>query len=255
MTFSVCLELFFTDLPFHERIGKIREAGFTAGEFWGHEGKDLDAIATASRKDGVEIVCMAALGDPGLNDPGVHGALVSRLEEAINAGRVVGCRRFIVTAGNTKAGVTRWAQTRTIIDGLEKLAKVADEADVELVLENLNTERDHPGYFLDRCEQLAAIVRSVGHPRVKGLFDVYHAGVMEGNIIEKIRDQIDTIGHFHVAGIPGRHEPKGGEQNYPAIARAIDAAGYNGYMGLEYIPLATDFASLVETREWIEGDG
>ncbi|MFH0962855.1 MAG: TIM barrel protein [Planctomycetota bacterium] len=254
MKLSVCLELFFTDVPLEERIAKVKAAGFSAGEFWGHDGKNLEAIAAACREDRFEIVAMTAFGiHPGLNDPAVHDELIRQLEKSIEAAMVVRCRRLIVLAGNTLKKVTRWAQARAIVAGLRRMAPIADRAGFELVLENLNTSHDHVGYYLDRTEEMAMIVRAVDHPRVKALFDIYHAGVMEGNLTQKISDQIDTIGHFHLAGIPGRHEPKDGEINYPALAKAVDAAGYSAYAGLEYIPLKDHLASLVETREWILG--
>jgi len=88
------------------------------------------------------------------------------------------------------------------------------------------------------------LVRTVNHPRVKGLYDIYHAGIMGGNIIEDIQSGLDAIGHFHIAAIPGRHKPKDGEQNYPVICKAIDKAGYKGYIGLEYWPLKSPTESL-----------
>lgn len=120
-----------------------------------------------------------------------------------------------------------------------------------LVLELLNSEVNHPGYFLDNSDEMAAILRGVDHPNVKALYDIYHAGIMEGNVIEKIRTNIDIIGHFHAAGIPGRHEMTDGEQNYPVICRAIDDLGFEGFLGLEYRPLKNSKVSLVETREWL----
>lgn len=252
MNLSVCVEMFFNELAIQERIGKVAEAGYSAAEFWGTDGRDIEAIAAAAREHGVEIVSMVGCGiSPGLNDPAVHDDLVARLRKAIEAANIVGCTRLIVMAGNALAKVTRWAQTQAIIEGLNRMGPIAKDAGVELVLENLNTTHDHAGYFLDSSEELASIIRAVNHPNVKGLLDIYHAGIMEGNMIEKIGDQIETIGHFHIAGIPGRNEPMAGEQNYPAIARAIDAAGFDGHMGLEYVPLKDHHESLVETRLWI----
>ena len=98
---------------------------------------------------------------------------------------------------------------------------------------------------------MAAVLRAVDSPNVKGLYDIYHAGIMEGNVTAKILTNLDIIGHFHAAGIPGRHEMKDGEQNYPFLCRKIDEAGFQGYLGLEYIPLKPSRESLIEKREWL----
>ena len=254
MKLTPCLELFFKDLPFPERIARVREAGYEAGEFWSHKGKDLDALAAACEQYGVVITSMVAGGiDSGLNDPARRDEQIEYLERAIAAARVVRCERLIVLSGNSLRGVTRGRQCMTIIEGLRAMAPLAEAAGITLVLEYLNTTHNHPGYFLDNFVEMAGIIRTVNHPNVKALLDIYHAGIMEGNLTEKIVDTLDCIGHFHGAGVPGRHEPKAGEHNYPAICRAIEAAGYDGYLGLEYTPLKDSMESLIETREWING--
>jgi hydroxypyruvate isomerase len=254
MKLTVCLEMFFRDLPFAERIAAIRRAGYDAGEFWGHANKDLPAVAAACREHGVHITSMSAFGiNPGLNDPSVHDDLIRHLREAIKAASVVGCRRLIVLSGNVLKGKTRCEQGANIIRGLRRMAPIAADAGVTLVLELLNSLVDHPNYFLDNSEDMAYVIRGVDHPNIKALYDIYHGGIMEGNVIEKIRANIDCIGHFHAAGIPGRHEMVDGEQNYPVICRAIDAAGFDGYVGLEYTPLKDPHDSLVETRRWLGG--
>ena len=160
---------------------------------------------------------------------------------------------MVVLSGNTLPRVPASLQNKAILDGLRRLVPVAEKYKVTIVIEMLNSLYDHPGYYLDSTDLMINLVRAVGHPRIKALYDIYHAGVMRGNIIEDIRGGMDAIGHFHLAGIPGRHEPKSGEQNYPFICRAIDELGYAGYMGMEYAPLKDSTASLIETRNWIQG--
>jgi len=250
MKLSPCLELFFRDLPFPERIRAVADAGFRAAEFWGHQGKDLEAIARTAEECNVTITSLTACGN--LTDPDKHAQAEEDLRKAIEAARIVRCDRLIVLSGNVIPGRTTTALMKAVIDGLKRLAPIAEEAGVMLVLELLNSRVNHPGYFVDNSEVMAAILRAVNHPNVKALYDIYHAGIMEGNIIENIRTNIDIIGHFHAAGIPGRHEMKDGEQNYPVICREIDALGFDGWLGLEYIPLKDSRTSLIETREWLE---
>ncbi len=250
MKLAPCLEMLFRELPFVDRIGAVAECGYTAAEFWGYAGKDLPAIAAAAARHGVTITSMTACGD--LVNPQKHDEAEAKLKEAIEAARIVSCRRLIVLSGNTIPGVTRSGHVKNCIVGLKRLAPIAEAAGVTLVLELLNTRVNHFGYFLDNSEDMAAILRAVDHPCVKGLYDIYHAGIMEGNITETIRTNIDIIGHFHAAGIPGRHELMDGEQNYPFLCRQIDAMGYTGYMGLEYAPLKPSRESLIQTRLWLE---
>ncbi len=242
--------MFFKELPFVDRIAAVADAGYEAAEFWGHANKDLPAVAAAAERSGITITSMTAAGN--LIDPSHHGQAEVDLRAAIEAARVVNCKRLIVLTGNTMPRRTHCAQIRTVAEGLKRLAPIAAEADVVLVLELLNSRYNHPGYFLDNSEDMSAVLRAVDHPNAKALYDIYHAGIMEGNIIENIRSNLDIIGHFHAAGIPGRNEMKAGEQNYPAICRDIDAQGFDGYLGLEYKPLKPSRESLIETREWLE---
>lgn len=106
-----------------------------------------------------------------------------------------------------------------------------------LVLELLNSKIDHPDYQCDHTRWGAEVCRMVSSPRVKLLYDIYHMQVMEGDIIGTLRRHSDLIGHYHTAGVPGRHEIDGTQElNYPAILRAIAATGYSGYVGQEFLP-------------------
>jgi hydroxypyruvate isomerase len=105
-----------------------------------------------------------------------------------------------------------------------------------LLLEPLNIKVDHAGYFLSRTDEAFSIIHDVNHPSVKLLFDIYHQYITEGEVIEAIRGHIGSIGHFHAAGYPGRHELHIGEMDYARIFSAIEETGYSGYVGLEYFP-------------------
>ena len=129
--------------------------------------------------------------------------------------------------------------------GLSRVARAAEDAGVTLALELLNSRVDHPGYQCDRTAWGLAVVEWVASPRVKLLYDVYHMQVMEGNVIHTIRHHHAAFGHYHVAGNPGRHEPdRSQELWYPAIYRTIAATGFDGYVGMEFIPRGDPIASL-----------
>ncbi|MGI6353919.1 MAG: TIM barrel protein [Lentisphaerae bacterium] len=251
MQLTPCLELFFRDLPFHDRIAAIADCGYQAAEFWSYGNKDLQAIAAASQKHGVTITsCTSTCSD--LLDPANHDKYVHDFPADIEAAKRLNCRNLIVLSGNVVPGRTRCEMSKAVIEGLKRLAPMAEKAGITLLLELLNSAVNHPGYFVDNSEEMAGIIRAVDSPAVKALYDIYHGGIMEGNVLSKILANLDIIGHFHAAGIPGRHELTNGEQNYPFICRQIDAAGFDGYLGLEYIPLKESRESLIETREWLQ---
>ena len=128
---------------------------------------------------------------------------------------------------------------KTIVETL-----VATVVETVVVEKPLNVLVDHQGHYLSTSAEGFAILDEVGSPHVKLLYDIYHQQISEGNLIATIKASAARIGHFHVADVPGRHEPGTGEINYANVLRAIDAAGYGGYVGLEYRPQARAADSL-----------
>jgi hydroxypyruvate isomerase len=128
---------------------------------------------------------------------------------------------------------------------------MADRAGVTLLLEPLNTTYDHAGYWLVSSDRGALICRTLGSSRMRVLFDCYHMQIMEGDLINHIERNLDVIGHFHSAGVPGRHELFTGEINYPFLLAEIERLGYTGVFGLEYAPSLDDETSLRKTLEYL----
>lgn len=250
MKLTPCLELFFRELPIHERIAAVADCGYQAGEFWSPGGKDIDAIAKAAQQHNVTITSFTScIGN--LTDPAKHDEVVANFPNDIETAKKLNCKNVIALSGNFIPKVTRCQLTKNVIEGLKRVAPIAEKAGVTIVLELLNSAVNHPNYYIDNSEDMAAVLRAVDSPNVKGLYDIYHAGIMEGNVTEKMLTNLDIIGHLHAAGIPGRNEMKNGEQNYPFICRKLEEAGYDGYLGLEYHPLKPSRESLIETREWL----
>jgi hydroxypyruvate isomerase len=253
----VCIEPLFPDLSLAERTEKVADAGFDAIELWFYDmggDRGIDRLAAVCRERDV-VVNDIVVNSP---DGNTGGSLVSaedratyldRLRETINVARRLGCSKMITCTGNTLEGVPREQQRRNIVETLSEASKIAADAGMMLVLEALNSLVDHAGYFLDSPDEAASIVREIGSPSVKYLYDVYHMQIMCGNVIATIERDIDVIGHFHSAGVPGRHELSDGELNYPNILKAIDRLGYEGCFGLEYWPLGDHEESLQAMRE------
>ena len=253
---DVLIDLFFTDLPWEQRVVEIARCGYQAVETWG--GGDpgvLETIAGAGRDHGVELVSIVMNGDnendvaPNRTDN--RERFIERIDRFSDHALAAGCRRGIVTAGQIPGNCDYQTQRRTLIDLLRAAGELAAGKGFALNLEPLNSEVDHPGYMLDCPQEAVSIVREIGLPNVNILYDLYHMAIMTGNKTVFIEANIDRIGHFHAAGTPGRHEPFEGETAYPFMLRKIDAAGYKGYFGLEYMPRLKCPETLVKTMEYL----
>jgi hydroxypyruvate isomerase len=254
---DVCIEAVFGDLPLVERAKRVRDAGFDAVEFWfydmGGVDRGIPALGKFCAENGILInnsVVNAPDASVGgsLVDPADRPKYVARLKETIKVCKDIDCHAAITCTGNARAGVSYAAQKRSIIDTLKAAAEVAEAQEFQLFVEPLNTLVDHHGYFLSSAEDAGDICRQVGSPRVKLLFDIYHMQIMAGNVIARIGELMDMLGHFHSAGVPGRHELDTGELNYPNILKAIDGFGYKGLFGLEYWPAGDQMESLKRMR-------
>ncbi len=241
--FSVCIEMVFRPLEFVQRIEAVKEAGYRAFEFWGWHDKDMPAVLEAKERLGLDVAAFGVRGGT-LLDPDNHQHYWDTVGESAEWARRLRCPSLIVTTGNTLPDVPRERQRDTLRRGLEGVARAAERGGVTAVVEPLNSKVDHKGYFLDHGPEAFALIEAIDSPHLRVLYDIYHMQIMDGDIIATVEAQIDRIGHFHVADVPGRHEPGTGELNYANIFRRIDATGYAGFVGLEYRPSGDHAASL-----------
>ncbi len=180
----------------------------------------------------------------GFNDRANHALLVGELESAIPLAARHAVPNLIAMFGNRRGRGDAEA-TDNCVAGLERIKALAETYGVTLCLELLNSKVDHADYQGDHTAFGVAVVRAVDSPRVKLLFDIYHMQIMEGDIIHTIRDAHEHIGHFHTGGVPGRHELDDTQElNYHAIAGAIAATGFAGYVAHEFVPTRDPLTSL-----------
>lgn len=224
----------YDDDPFEARIERAGEAGADAVEFWDWREKDLEAIRTAAEEAELPIVGCTAGGS--LTHPDEADDAVSTIRESIETAEEYDIPSLIVTTGQDQEGLDRETQHETVVEVLSRVAGDAEDAGVTLVVEPLNTAVDHPGYFLVSSKEGFEIIEEVGSDYVKLLYDVYHQQVTEGNVIQTITENVDSIGHIHIADVPGRHEPGTGELDYANVLDAIDDTDYEGYIGCEFSP-------------------
>ncbi len=233
---SVCIDMILTELPFLERIERVKRLGYPAFEFWEWKNKDVDAIIRKKNELGLEIATMMGTGWKQLNTEDARKTFVAEIQASIAAAKRLGSKTLIVTTGLEDKRISRAEQHANYVAALKAVAPLAEQAQLTLVLEPLNTKVDHPFYYLQTAKEGFEILDEVGSPSVKMLFDIYHHQIMEGNVIQDITKNISKIAHFHVADVPGRHEPGTGEINYANVFRAIAASGYQGFVGLEFKP-------------------
>ncbi len=175
--------------------------------------------------------------DQGWNDPAQHPRLETELHTSLALAQEYQIPNLIVFSGNRRAGLSEEAGLENTALGLARIAKAAEDAGVTLILELLNSKRDHPGYQCDRTAWGVEVCRRIASPHVKLLYDIYHMQVMEGDLIRTIEANFSDFGHYHTAGNPGRHDlDQAQEIFYPPIFEAIAATGYTGFVGHEFIP-------------------
>ena len=182
----------------------------------------------------------------GFNDRTKHPMLLRELEETIPRAAREGVPNVIAMFGN-RNGRSEQEGIDTCVAGLRAIAPLAEQHGVTVCVELLNSKVDHRDYQGDHTAFGAAVMRGVGSPRVKLLYDIYHMQIMEGDVIRTVRAHLAEIAHFHTGGVPGRHEIDASQElNYGAIMRAIADAGFTGYVAHEFVPTKDPLTALRE---------
>jgi sugar phosphate isomerase/epimerase len=242
----------------------------TAGEKW-----DIDTTCSVAKELGcpsVEIVgpehwgvlkkhgltcAIAPNGMPGapfvkgFNNPRYHEELLASMRKMIDACADAGVPSVIAFSGykwrdaeDPKSGeISREEGADNCVKGLKQLVGQAEKKGVTICMEHLNTRDDshpmkgHPGYQGDDLDWMAGIIRRVGSPRLKLLFDIYHVQIMHGDLLRRLEQNKDIIGHIHTAGNPGRGELDDRQEiQYAPLMRKLLEINYKGYVGQEFIP-------------------
>jgi hydroxypyruvate isomerase len=228
----------YKDMSIGQRLEKLAGWGAAAYEWLNPEGDmaELRRIADSVGLPPSVIGGVGAIAPGQMVLPIDHDRLEQQFRDRIALAKRLGCTRLIGLTGNTRDDASYDEQMANVIAFLKRIDPIARENDVLVVMEALNPLVDHQGYFLTRTDQTMEILKAVDSPNIKMLFDIYHQQITEGNVIRNFTENIDRIGHFHVADNPGRHEPGTGELNYVNIFKAIVDTGYDGYVGLEFGP-------------------
>jgi len=225
------------------QIDFMADQGFTAiedNEMSSRSVADQEQIARALTRRGMRMGVFVAhtIGwrEPNLTsgDVEMRTRFLNEIEAAVDVAKRVHATWMTVVPGMADLRLERSYQTANVIETLRRAATILEPHGLVMVIESLNTLRDHPGQFLNRIPQAFQICRAVDSPACKILFDLYHQQITEGNLIPNIDQAWGEIAYFQVGDNPGRKEPTTGEINYRNVFRHLHDKGYDGIVGMEH---------------------
>ena len=257
MKFSICVEMFYPDLLFIDKLSRVVDRGFKEIEFWSSYDKNQEELEEFQDRHGINIVTFSGHRNSAPAAEDDRKDFLTEIKTTAATAQRLGCPSLMVLSNALgpdgavlrPEAVDPKRARRSMVEALFAASDIAEEAGLTLLLEPLNTFVDHPGYLLDSSSAGFDIIDAVKSEHVKLLYDVYHMQIMEGNVVETISGNIDKIGHIHFADVPGRHEPGTGELNFENILAAIDAVGYTGTVGFELSPAGTSDEALDRIAE------
>lgn len=238
--FAANLGYLFTERPLLERVDAAASAGFKAIEL-----QFPYDVPAADMKAAIERNKLTILGlntPPGEREgefglaavPGRERDWQVLFSRSLDYAAAIGASAIHCLAGKVLPD-QRPAADRVYVSNLARAADLAAKKNITLLIEPINS-RDRPNYFLNHAEHAAAVIGRTARPNVRMQFDFYHVQIVGGDLIYRLEKFLPVIGHLQCAAVPVRHEPDGGEINYPAVFEAVDRLGYRGWIGAEYRP-------------------
>lgn len=244
------VSMLFTELPLLARFGAAARAGFEAVELQFPYGESAAGLRAALDAANLPLVLHNlpagdwAAGERGIAcHPGREAEFRDGVRQGVAYAQALGVPQLNCLAGVPPAGVAEADARRTLVANLRLAAAELGAAGLRLLVEPIN-RRDVPGFFVHRTEQALALLDEVGAGNVFVQYDVYHAQRSEGELAATLARWLPRIGHVQIADNPGRHEPGSGEVNYRFLLAHLDAIGYRGWVGCEYLPAAATEAGL-----------
>ena len=251
---SANLGFLWNDIPLADAIHRAKEKGFDAVECHFPYDQDLDDVKGALQETeltmlGINTVLGGQDGDSGLCAlTGREDQARASIEQAIEYAVAIGTPNIHAMAGMApNVGLQGETAQATFVANLQFASDLAKPHDITVLIEPLNTI-DKAGYFLTTSQHAQQVIEQVGRDNVKMMFDCYHMQLMEGNLQNRVAEILPIIGHIQFAGLPNRGEPYQGEVCYERLIPAIQAIGYDGYFGAEYIPSG----AVEETLDWLK---
>lgn len=238
----------FGNLSLEELCQVVKQIGFSA----------IDLLAPKEwavvKQNGIHCSMCYIEGEvslvKGFNDKQYHAALIKAYLDVIPLMKKAGYTNLICFSGN-RNGIADDTGMKTCAEGLKQIMGAAEKNGILVQMELFNSRIDHKDYMCDKSAWGIELCKMIGSPNFKLLYDIYHMQINEGDIIRSIQDNHQYFGHYHTAGVPGRHEIDDTQElNYPAIMKAIVATGYKGYVAQEFMPTGADKAAQIAALKY-----
>ena len=252
MQYSLCIDSIYPKENLEEKLTRIKQAGFNYIEFWDWRDKDFEVIVNSGLK--VTNLSGNRVSSLTLDD---KEKVIQEVNISIDAAKKLKCDHIMLLSdilendGSVKINsVSSEKKLLRLYDNLKVLAGIAKERDIKLVIEPLNTLKDHKNYYLDNFQIALELVQLINSEYLKILYDIYHMQIMEGNILETLQKHHQFIGYIHLANVPYRCEPWIGELNYKFILKELSKV-YSGFVGFEFFVKEKSF-TYEKLFQWIQ---
>jgi hydroxypyruvate isomerase len=248
--FSVMLWTLEKQAPFDRCLEMVAAAGYQGveltGEFQKWSTEETQRVLAKMHSLGLVFDMLSGV-KPGFADPDGTNEFIKAATAQMQAARTLGSPQINLKSGNRREDLPRAAQHAASIENLKRAADLAAANGVQIVVEPIDP-LENPQMYLTSVSEAFDIIRAVGSPHLRVLYDFYHEQRAYGNLIEKLEQNFDLIGLVHIADVPGRHEPGTGEIDYPNIYRKLAQLGYDKYICMEFYPSVDPEATLRKAR-------
>ncbi len=252
MQFSLCIDSIYPKENLKEKLVRIKQAGFKFIEFWDWRDKDLEIIINSGLK--VSNFSGNRISSLSLDN---KEKVIQEINTSIDIVKRLKCDRIMLLSdilegdGSVKTNsLSSEKKLLRLYDNLRVLVEVAKKRDIMLVIEPLNSLKDHKNYFLDNLPITLELIQSINSEHLKILYDIYHMQIMEGNVLETMQKCHQFIGYIHVANVPYRCEPWIGELDFKFILRELSKV-YSGFVGFEFFVKEKSF-TYEKLYKWIQ---
>lgn len=252
MKYSLCIDSIYPQENLEEKLTRIKQAGFKFIEFWDWRDKDFELIINSGLK--VSNFSGNRISSLILDN---KEKVIQEVNVSIDAAKRLKCDRIMLLSdilegdGSVKTNsLSSEKKLLCLYDNLKAAVEVAKKRDIMLVIEPLNSLKDHKNYYLDSFLVTLELIQSINSEHLKILYDIYHMQIMEGNIIDTLQKYHQFIGYIHIANVPYRCEPWMGELDFKFILKELSKV-YSGFVGFEFFVKDQSF-TYEKLYEWIK---
>jgi len=254
MEFSLCIDSIYSKENLKGKLERIKQAGFKFIEFWDWRDKDLEIIINS----GLEVSNFSGNRISSLTLDNEE-KVIQEVNASIDVAKKLKCKRIMLLSdilendGSVKINsISSEKKLLRLYDNLKAAVEVAKKRDIMLVIEPLNSVKDHKNYYLDDFQKTLELIQSINSEHLKILYDIYHMQIMEGNVLETLQKYHQFVGYIHVANVPYRCEPWIGELDFKFILKELSEV-YSGFVGFEFFVKEKSF-TYKKLYEWVQSN-